>query len=275
LIRRLLARRGRGGTPRKLGVMLTYEDEDIVLDTIGHLLESGHEVIAWDNGSRDGTWERLTSIRRELRELRRVPRDEVGLYEIYGAMSIELMNGVAAGYDWISWPDSDEILLSDDPGEPYGTFVDRLIASQYDWCQFRNWNFWWTTDDDPAVASPVARIRHYALFEHCAPRVRAWRAGRTNMREFNHNPVPGERYPELANLCHYPMRSREQARERLRTRSGIRRGEQNWHYDRLQREPQLLEIRASDLNRLEQDPRRPGLRLEQRKHFDWLTVYGA
>jgi hypothetical protein len=254
--------------------MLTYNDEDIVLDTVGHLLASGHEVIVWDNGSQDGTWEHLQSIRGELRELRRVPRDQIDLYDIYGAMSAHLIGGAARGYAWISWPDSDEILLGDRPDEAYGAFVDRLIDSPYDWCQFRNWNFWWTTEDDPDVRSPVARVRHYALFEHCAPRIRAWRASRTNVRDFNHNALPGQRYPELADLCHYPMRSREQARERLRTRGDISQGEQNWHYQRLQREPQLLEIPPSALNRLDHDPRRPGLRLEQRREFDWWAVYG-
>jgi hypothetical protein len=271
-LRRLRSRRGRGGRSAKLGVVLTYNDEDMVLDTVGHLLANDHDVAVWDNGSTDGTFDRLNSIRGDLIELRSVPQAVAGLYEIYEAMSGHLIGGLADRYEWVSWPDSDEILLGDDPDEPYGPFVDRLVASRYDWCQFRNWNFWWTDEDDASIASPVARVRRYALFEQCAPRIRSWRARCTNVRQFNHNPLPGERYPELANLCHYPMRSREQAEQRLQTRAGIQRGEQNWHYNRLLREPELVSIRPEALNRAAQDPRRPGLRLE-RSDFDWLSIY--
>lgn len=266
-------RRRKPRRARKLGVLLSYNDVDMIGDTLGHLLEQDHDVVVWDNGSTDGTWELLQSRREELLELRAVPREQIGLYEIYGAMSRHLQAGLVDRYDWVSWPDSDEILLGDEPDEPYAAFVDRVVASPYDWCQFENWNFWWTEADDPGVSSPVARIRHYALFATCAPRVRAWRASVTNIREFNHNPLDGERYPPLARLCHYPMRSEEQAAERLRTRAGIRRGEQNWHYDRPIREPELLRIPAGALQRADRDPRRPGLRLEPGT-FDWLTIYG-
>jgi len=259
---------------RKLGVVLTYNDVDMVGETIEHLLAHDHDVIVWDHGSTDGTLELLERRRRDLLELRSVSREEIGLYEIYPAMSRHLLSGPCARYDWISWPDSDELLLGDDPDEPYARFVERVARSPFDWCQFRNWNFWWTAEDDPAIESPVERIRHYALYEHCAPRIRSWRASVTNVREFNHNAPEGTRYPKLANLCHYPMRSREQATARLRTRAGIRRGGQNWHYERLQRDPAAVEIPASALRRVDRDPREPGVRLDPGGGFDWFTVYG-
>ncbi len=261
------------GRARKLGVVLTYDDVDIVADTIGHLLEHDHDVVVWDNGSTDGTFERVQEMRPDLLELRRVPKEELGLYEIYGAMSHHLIDDLASRYDWVSWPDSDEILLGEHSDEPYGEYVDRLVRSPYDWCEFRNWNFWWTEEDDPRVESPVARIRHYALFDNCAPRVRAWRAKVTNVREFNHNPLPGTRAPELANLCHYPFRSEAQARERLRTRADIQRGEQNWHYNRIQREPDVVRIDPTSLQRADRDPREGGLVLVPGE-FDWFSVYG-
>ena len=116
-------------------------------------------------------------------------------------------------------------------------------------------------------------MRHYALFANCAPRVRAWRASCTNVRAFNHNPLPGRRYPVAARLCHYPMRSAEQAQEKLRTRSGIQRGDANWHYNKMLREAEVLRIEAVALNRAPQDPRSPGLRLVEPRPFDWSRVY--
>ncbi|HTN22427.1 MAG TPA: class I SAM-dependent methyltransferase [Solirubrobacteraceae bacterium] len=275
-----LARAGRGharaAAPavRKLGVVLTYNDVDIVGDVVGHLRANDHDVVVWDNGSTDGTLDRLHDLAGDLLELREVPKEEAGLYEIYGAMSRHLMAGLAGRYDWISWPDSDEILLGDDPAESYAAFVDRVAASPFDWCAFQNWNFWWTDEDDEEIESPVARVRHYALFPGCAPRLRAWRASCTNVREFNHNPPAGRRYPVEARLCHYPMRSSEQAREKLRTRAGIQRGDANWHYNRMLREAEIVRIEAQALNRAPQDPRAPGLALVDARPFDWLAIYG-
>jgi hypothetical protein len=267
------AHRGPAPAARKLGVVLSFNDVDIIGDVVGHLLANDHDVVVWDNGSTDGTFERLQELSAELLELRSVPKEEAGLYDIYGAMSRHLMSGLAQHYDWISWPDSDEILLGDDPAESYSAFVDRVVASPFDWCQFENWNFWWTDADDATIESPVARVRHYALFADCAPRVRAWRARRTNVRAFNHNPLPGTRYPVAARLCHYPMRSSEQAREKLRTRSGIQRGDANWHYNKMLREADVLRIEAAALNQAPQDPRSPGLRLVEPRPFDWSRVY--
>ncbi len=263
----------RGGRARKLGVVLTYNDEDIAGEVIDHLLANDHDVVVWDNGSGDATWDVVRERKGNLLELRRVPQEELGLYEIYGAMSRHLLERHVSGYDWVSWPDSDEILLADDLSLSYGEFADRLVDSPYDWVQFRNWNFWWTEEDDPAIESPVLRVRHYALFPDCAPRVRGWRAAKTNERAFNHNPVDGPQYPALANLCHYPMRGAEQAPKKLATRAGIQRGDANWHYNKMQRDPTVLRIPAAKLCELSVDPRTPGSWSLTESAFPWRTVY--
>lgn len=258
---------------RKLGVVLTYNDDDIAVEIIDHLLANDHQVVVWDNGSDDATWDVLRERAQDLLELRQVPQSEIGLYEIYGAMSRHLLDRYVRDYDWVSWPDSDELLLAVDLSMPYGEFVDRLVASRYDWVRFRNWNFWWTEDDDPRVPSPIRRIRHYAPRDACAPRIRAWRAAKTNLRWFNENPVDGRRYPRLANLCHYPMRGRDEAIKKLRTRAGIQRGESNWHYNKLQRDPDVARIPAARLAKLPVDPRTPGAWKLEEKDFPWSTVY--
>ncbi len=262
-----------GRNVAKLGVLLTYNDDDIAGEVIDHLLANDHEVIVWDNGSEDGTWDALSARAGDLLELRRVPRAECGLYEIYGAMSRHLIRDYVDCYDWISWPDSDEILLGSDLSISYADFVGEVAASPFDWVQFLNWNFWWTDEDDESTSSPLARIRHYALFPDCAPRIRAWRASKTNVRAFNHNPVAGPRWPTLANLCHYPMRGPEQASKKLRTRAGIQRGDANWHYNKMQRDPSILRIDGAELCALANDPRIPGGWNLCDKPFGWRTVY--
>jgi hypothetical protein len=91
-----------------------------------------------------------------------------------------------------------------------------------------------------------------------------------NIRQFNHNPPLGERYPTLFNLRHYPMRTEEQMRRRLEVdRAGLRRGPSNYHYENMSSWPDRLVIAPERLHfddgRAELDPS---------PVFDWRSIYG-
>ncbi|HTW06164.1 MAG TPA: glycosyltransferase family 2 protein [Acidimicrobiales bacterium] len=265
---RLLARH-RPRRPRLLGVLLCYNDGDLVEDAVGYLAGEGHDVVVWDHGSTDATPEVLKRLRPEILELRTIPRS-VDFYGLYQMMSQHLIDEYVAKYDWVSWPDQDEFLEGPDRARPYREWVEEVIASPYDWVQFNNYNFWWTPADDPNTERALDRVRHYSLFGDCGPRVRAWRASCTNIREFNHNPPLGERYPKLFNLRHYPMRSEAQMARRLQQdRAGLRRGGANYHYANMSSWPERLVIPPDMLHfddgRAELDPG---------QIFDWRTVYG-
>lgn len=45
--------------PRALGVLLCYNDADILEDQIEYLLSQNHDLIVWDHGSDDGATEIL------------------------------------------------------------------------------------------------------------------------------------------------------------------------------------------------------------------------
>lgn len=253
---------------RMLGVLLCYNDGDIVEEAVRYLRQQGHDVVAWDHGSTDETPDVLRSLKGELAELRTVPRS-VDFYQLYPMMSEHLMAQYVGRYDWISWPDQDEFLEGPDRSRSYRDWVAEVFGSPYDWVEFNNFNFWWTTEDDPAVTNAVQRVRHYALFSGCAPRIRAWRASATNVRQFNHNPPNGERFPKLFNLRHYPMRSEAQMRRRLEVdRAGLRRGGSNFHYDNMSSWRERLVIPPSCLHF------DSGGELDPAPVFDWRTIYG-
>ena len=254
---------------RLLGVLLCYNDGDLVEEAVGYLREQGHDLVVWDHGSTDETAGVLGRLRPELTELRHVPRS-VDFYQLYQLMSAHLIDEYVAHYDWVSWPDQDEFLEGPDRSRTYREWVDEVIASPYDWVQFNNYNFWWTSADDPGIERAVQRVRHYSLFADCGPRVRAWRASATNVREFNHNPPLGERYPRLFNLRHYPMRSEAQMVRRLQVdRAGLRRGGSNYHYDNMSSWPERLRVPPESLHvddgKSELDPTIT---------FDWRAIYG-
>jgi hypothetical protein len=255
--------------PRLLGVLLCYNDGDLVADAVRYLLDQGHDVIAWDHGSDDQTADVLWAMRGDLVELRTISR-EFDFYRLYGAMSRHLMADYVDRYDWISWPDQDEFLEGPDRSRPYRDWLEEAFASPYDWIEFRNVVFWWTDADDPSDPSVLRRVRHYSVFPDCSPRIRSWRSVATNLREFNHNPPEGERYPAVFNLRHYPMRSRPQMDRRIRhDRSGLERNGLNYHYENMSLWPERLVIPPQHLHFDE------GGELDLRPVFDWRHIYGT
>jgi len=255
--------------PRCLGVLLCFNDGDLLEESITYLLEQNHDLIAWDHGSTDETPRVLEKFRPHLCEIRRVPRD-FDFYKLYPAMSRHLIENHIGDYDWISWPDQDEFLEGPARDRRYFDYIAEAHESGDDWIRFNNFNFWWTDEDDPSIREPTRRIRRYALWPDCPPRIRAWRASVTNLRHFNHNPLDGTPLLRPFNLRHYPMRSAKQMRARVeRDRAGLRRGDMNFHYENMRRRPSSLRILAAALHyddgtsELDPDP-----------IFDWRSVYG-
>jgi hypothetical protein len=254
---------------RCLGVLLCYNDGDLLEEAIEHLLGQRHDVIAWDHGSTDETPAVLERLAPRLREVRHVPRS-FDFYELYPAMSRHLIEHYAGAYDWISWPDQDEFLEGPDRQRSYYEHLAAADAAGVDWIEFNNFNFWWTEDDDQSEPSPTRRVRHYARWPDCPPRIRAWRARATNIREFNHNPLDGTPAPVRFNLRHYPMRSEAQMRARVeRDRAGLRRGDMNFHYENMALRGEGLRIPASALHVDD------GVsELDPEPVFDWRRIYG-
>ena len=255
--------------PRCLGILLCYNDGDLLEESISYLLDQNHDLIAWDHGSTDETPIVLERFRRHCREIRRVPR-EFDFYELYPAMSRHLIETYVRDYDWISWPDQDEFLEGPARDRSYYEYLVEAHDSGVDWIEFRNFNFWCTDEDDPTIPKTTRRVRHYSLWPDCPPRIRSWRARITNIRRFNHNPLDGTRSPVAFNLRHYPMRSPSQMRARiLRDRAGLRRGPLNFHYENMLQRLDSLQIPATSLHfddgitDLDPDP-----------IFDWREIYG-
>jgi len=253
-----------------LGVLLCYNDADMLEDAILHMLNNNHELLAWDHGSDDGTAAILDKYQDQLVERRNIPRS-YDFYNLYQAMSEHLIQGFIRQYDWISWPDQDEILEGPDRSKSYDAWLQDVHDEGYDSIQFNNFNFWFTAADDVHLLSPLERVRHYSLFPDCAPRIRSWRASKTNIRIFNHNPLDGKKLPYHFNLRHYPMRTHAQMIRRLeKDRANLQRNGSNYHYDYMAGEQvNKLIIEPGRLHYDNgQDELNPDLK------FNWRDVYG-
>jgi len=174
---------------RALGVLLCYNDSDILEEQIEYLLSQNHDIIVWDHGSDDGTSEVLDKYNKFFKQRKYLSRD-FDFYNLYGAMSENLIENFIDKYDFISWPDQDEFLEGPARDMSYYEYIKEVNKSPYTYIQFNNYTYWYTKEDNQ-FESPTKRIRHYSLFSQCAPRIRAWKAKFTNIRWFNHNPLTG------------------------------------------------------------------------------------
>lgn len=219
--------------PRMLGVLLCYNDADVLADSIESLLENNHHLVVWNHGSTDHTSEVLSKYKNYIIENTFLPR-EFDFYKLYPTVSQYLIENYIKNYDWISWPDQDEILEGPDRSKSYSEFVLDVLEGGYTHVRFDMFNFWFTEIDDMSISSTVERVRHYSPFPEFPSLMRAWNAKVTNKREFNHNSLDGNLYPHRFRLRHYPMRSHEQAVRRItKDRQGLQRGDQNIHYNSL------------------------------------------
>ena len=244
-----------------LGVLLCYNDADI--------LEHNHDLVVWDHGSDDGTAEVLDKYEKHFRERKYVPRS-FDFYNLYPEMSRNLIKNYVKKYDWISWPDQDELLEGPDRTKKYDKWLKEIHKQGHDFIQFNNYNYWFTTADNALEPSPAERVRHYSLFPDCAPRIRAWRASKTNIRAFNHNPTEGRQAPENFNLRHYPMRSEAQMIRRIqKDRAGLQREGSNYHYNNMAAEMSKLIISPEKLHVDD------GIHeLNPESKFNWRDIYG-
>lgn len=254
--------------PRCLAIALFYNDDDIVADHLEHMLNNNHDVVVWDHGSNDRTPDVLDKFRGAIRGLYFMPRS-FDFYKIFAHVSRYVMEHYAKDYDWISFPESDEFLEGPDRTKSYYDHVCDVVDSPYDWLEFRNQVFWYTSADDASIVSPRARIKHYSLWPDCPPRVYAWRARAMNERVFNHNPALGVKHPTLFTTCHYQFRSEAQAQKRIEGRMGLRRGVSNYHFDYMALNRELLRI---DPSRLHYDD---GGELSLTPSINWPDVYGS
>lgn len=241
------------GPTRFLAVLLCYNDDDMLAPVIEHLAAERHDVVVWNHGSEDGTDGIARSyLGRGVVEYQLLDRWEVPFADLYGACAAYLVATYGGRYDWLSWPDQDEILHGPDLSRPYHEQVTEAMAAGHDWVEFDNFVFWYTDRDDPAERDPVRRIRHYCLYESASPRIRAWRFDLTNERRLgNSNPLPGTQAPQRWPLRHYPMRSAAQARRRAhhdRNQEGFQRGDKNWHYQRFREDESALVAPAERLH---------------------------
>lgn len=204
---------------RVLAVVPTYNEEDVIAQTLRYLTAQGIEVHLLDNWSTDATVERARAfLARGLVAIERFPVEgPTGRYELASIMRrVEEIGASATWADWVMLHDADERRTSPWPGVGLRDGLWHAQRSGFTCIDHVTLNFWPVDDAfDPGVADLEDHFRFFEFSNHPGHfhQRRAWRqlgvpVGLADSA--GHDPrFTGRRvYPYKFLLKHYPIRSR-------------------------------------------------------------------
>jgi hypothetical protein len=187
-------------------VSMMRNEIDVVAGVVRHMAAEVDHVIVADNGSTDGTRERLDQLAAEL-PLTVVDDPEVGYYQSEKMSRLADQAG-AAGAVWVVPFDADELWTS-----PLGRIRDVLALTPGNIAPAGLYNHWCTAVDDQDEPDPFRRIVWREAEPAKLPKVAfRWRLG-SMIHQGNHGvDIPGPRceQPGILAVDHFPYRSEDQ-----------------------------------------------------------------
>jgi hypothetical protein len=235
-------------------ILATYNEADIIEESVHKLIAGGVDVFVIDNGSTDRTAELLAPlVGRGVVDIRTVKFHEDGR-EIYDWTSILRMKEALSrelAYDWYLHVDADEIRYAPWPHVSLQEGLDRVDSSGYNLVNFKLFNFR-LTHDLPASGDYERDMPDYSAGEYFNQyQVKAWKAHpEIDIASFGGHIArrPDARiYPIRFIHKHYPVRSLEHGRRKIlqerKQRFSQAEKQRGWHvqYD------QMAEVSASDV----------------------------
>lgn len=227
-------------------ILATYNEADIIEESVKKLIAGGVDVFVIDNGSTDRTADILSPlVGRGVVDIRAVKFHEDGR-EVYDWTSIlRMKEGLSRelGYDWYLHVDADEIRYSPWPHLSLREGLDRVDRSGYNLINFKLFNFR-LTQDIAATNDYERDMPDYSFsedFNHY--QVKAWKSHpEIDIAAYGGHIArrPGARiYPTRFIHKHYPVRSLEHGRRKIlqerKQRFSKAEKQRGWHvqYDQL------------------------------------------
>ena len=239
---------------RACAILATFNEADIIVESVSKLIAGGVEVFVIDNGSTDQTLELLNPmVGKGVVDIRSVKFHEDGR-EVYDWTSILRLKEELSrelGFDWYLHVDADEIRYAPWPGLSLREGLDRVDHSGYNLVNFKLFNFRLTGDigacDDYERDMPA-----YSAGEHFNQyQIKAWKAHPNIDIVANGGHIArrpdGKIYPVRFIHKHYPVRSLEHGRRKIlqerKQRFSTAEKQRGWHvqYD------QMADVRPEDV----------------------------
>jgi hypothetical protein len=206
-----------------MAIMTTFNEEDVVNETVGHLAGQGVNVHLIDNWSTDSTVERVASFRQSGRvTVEQYPRGGApGTYDWRALLHRVEEIAATCGADWVMHNDADEIRRSPWPGVKLRDAFYQVGRAGFNAVDHTVIEFW-PVDDSPI--RHLERDRSYFQFGlrggHFV-QIKAWQgsAGRelALASSGGHQAVfEGRRvFPYKFLTKHYPIRSQAQGEKKV------------------------------------------------------------
>ena len=240
-----------------IAIIAAFNEEDIIEQVIGDLVEQGIAVYLLDDGSTDRTRARAERfLGRGLLRVEHFSTEAVdgksGLFGLANILARKESLAQELEADWFINHDADEFRESPWSDLNLRDAIHRVDRLGYNAIDFELLNFWPTPNDDPDGSDVRAALRFYEFGpESDKPQVRCWK--KTDRRvdlgsSAGHDVAfSGRRvFPLRFLLRHYPIRSQAHGERKIfrerRPRFDPRERERGWHiqYDDIKEDHRFL-----------------------------------
>ena len=253
---------------RILAVINSYNEEDIICETISHLLTQGIDVCFVDNHSTDRTYQLVESIfGNENRVIIRKSNNYGDNYEWYELLknTEKITHEFSDKYDWFMHHDSDEIRTSPFKNISMQEMISFVDFEGYNAIDFTVIDFRFTKHNDDIKKEYE---KNHLSFEFGRrpghfQQVKCWKySSNINLADSGgHNVdfINRKIYPIKFLLKHYPLRSIEQANKKIfedrQNRILKEKKEKGWHshYDNFIKNEVCIEFKDYQLIRWHQN----------------------
>ncbi len=204
-----------------IGMLLVYNDEDIISEVIENFLSQELELVVLDNGSTDSTYQICEKFLgkgilqlKQFKTVTFISQHDV-LHRILYHMAL------AEKPDWLMRSDSDEFFESGIQNKTLKNAIEQVDSEGFNLIQFDRFDFFMTDDDNESTKSIKEKLTYYSC--HGDYLYRAWKnfPGIRMGYAGGHYPIFPEGltykiHPKKFVMRHYKFRNKEQAEQKMR-----------------------------------------------------------
>lgn len=201
-------------------MLSTFNDEDIIREVIEHLIKQGLDLVIFDDGSKDKTFQICKEFSNENSVFAYQQKPISWDMKLVSRILYDL--AISKSPDWVVRTSSDEFLETGISDLFLKNGIDEADKQGYNLIQFNRFDFFMTSKDDLNANSIKKKIRFYSYQGDNI--YRAWKfVPGISVDGTDHYPIFPEymKYkisPKKFVLRHYPYQSITQARKKLTDR---------------------------------------------------------
>lgn len=204
-----------------IGMLSTYDDEDVIEEVINHLLSQEIELVVLDNGSSDDTYEICKKFLGK--GLLLLSQFKTPTLQLHPRLRMLYDMALTQKPDWVIRSDSDEFLESGIENLTLKKAISQADAEGYNLIQFEQFDFQLTDNDNESAKSIKEKLTYYSSEGYMAYRSWKYFPGIRPEDAGGHYPIFPEGlvykiYPRKFVNRHYRFQSKEQAIKKINDR---------------------------------------------------------